>query len=287
MRKKISDLNTFPHFTLIEEYDKIENFFSNIFTVGIINRYGNKCEPEWAIESFLDEYCFLDWKLRGTFMYIAEMRWHLHIAQDDFKKNSITEDRLLNFLQFVLNCLKRVKEYIKKNNGVYWYDVKAFDAVNKNINLILNRLGTKAIAQKKEIFIIYENEINTAIVNDCPEIRDSAIEYQKLSNRGNLKNKEEILCSLAKDLEKVEGKFKGTVFANMCSDTTYLLNKTGIRHWVENDIVSKETFLVMPPDEIEKWYDRTFEMILACMACLKYIDIQAEIKSIKQGTAKA
>ena len=283
MRNKISEINTFPHFMLEEEYDKIEEFFSNIFTVGIVGRSGLRRDLVWTAEGFLNEYCFLDWKLRGTFMSTGEMRWHLHIVRKNLKENDITEELLLNFLQYVLNCIKRVKEFVELNEDKYWYDEKVFDAINKNITLILKRLGTKAISQKKEIFIIYENANNAAIVSQCSkEIKDCAIEYQKLSNRRNLKNKAEILCSMAKELEEVEGKFKGTAFANLCSDTTFLLNKAGIRHSEKNDRISKKVFLEMDPEEKEKWYDRTYEMILACMACLKYIDILSEIKSFRQ-----
>ena len=75
MRKRISESNIFPKFDLFDEYLKIEYFISENRVIGIYDPCGFPKDPCWTIEEFVDSFGFLEWKLRGTFLSIAEMRY--------------------------------------------------------------------------------------------------------------------------------------------------------------------------------------------------------------------
>lgn len=102
------------------------------------------------------------------------------------------------------------------------------------------------------------------------DLSGSIMEYPKIDNRGDLQRKGEILCTLAKKLEPLESKFKGTAFATLCTDTTMLFNNIGARHaWKPEHSVSSQ-FMAMNETELEGWYDNAFKMFLACMSVLPY-----------------
>lgn len=138
------------------------------------------------------------------------------------------------------------------------------------------------IKVKDEVYIVYKNETSSIVSENNPDIEISLLEYRRIDNRGDLQRKGEILCTLSKKIESVEGKIKGTEYQALLNDTTFLLNKTGARHWVEKDKLASATFLKMQPEELEKWYDTTFDLIVSCLAVLSYLNIKNQIRSIRQ-----
>ena len=122
----------------------------------------------------------------------------------------------------------------------------------------------------------------TALAEQNPELRFSIQDYLKIDNRGDLDRKSEILCTLAKKLEPHESKFNGTEFKTLCSETTMLLNGVGPRHALNEKDHIKRKALAMTAKEQEEWYNRAFQMFLACMALLPYLEFKNEIKELKR-----
>lgn len=109
------------------------------------------------------------------------------------------------------------------------------------------------------------------------------MEYIQIDKRGDLKRKEEILCTLYKKLELCADRFKGKKYKNLYDDTKLLFNKSGVRHNVEKDSIACTTFLTMDKEEQVKWYDKIFDMFLSCMEIYKYLNNKADIDNIKRG----
>ena len=61
-----------------------------------------------------------------------------------------------------------------------------------------------------------------------------------------------------------------------------MLNKIGARHWTGKDKLANATFMKMSPDELEKWYDTTFNLVVSCLAAVPYLTAKDKIKEIKQ-----
>lgn len=83
----------------------------------------------------------------------------------------------------------------------------------------------------------------------------------------------------------MENILNGTEFSKLCTDTTFLLNHIGARHYQDPDRKDNAPFLAMSDSELEKWYDHAFDMFLACMSVLPYLEYKKDIKTLKSGTA--
>ncbi len=82
-------------------------------------------------------------------------------------------------------------------------------------------------------------------------------------------------------MEAEKQKFQGTTYENLYKDTTFLFNKIGARHWVEEDRIASNTFMKMNKDELEHWHDNTYDMFLSCMVISRYLSLKKEIDEIK------
>lgn len=278
MRKKISETNLFPQFDLYAEYEKLENLVSKEKIIRGFNIV------DQTLEEYVQEACFNDWWLRGTFLSINEMRNGLGINKNEFCKKNIITDKVLDFIQYSANLSIFMDYTIKKHLNAYIYYNNYMNVIFENMKSLLEQLGAKFNFDKegKEISVIYNDDLSVVVASDNQDISDSITEYKKIDSRGDLKRKGEILCTLFKKLEAYEKKFKGTGYEKLCNDTTFLLNKIGARHCMENDKISSTTFLKMQNDELEKWYDRAYTMFLSCMVISQYLDFKNEIDSIKK-----
>lgn len=284
MRKRISESNIFPQFSLYDEYLKIEYLISENKVIGTFNQFGKRIPPQYTLEQYINELYFSGWNLRGTFLSITEMRTGLGISKESITKESISEDVFLDFIQYVANVTMQVSLTISTCKVAYIGDKNYTSMIFQNIHLLLEHLGTQLLLDKNtnEVFIAYKDDLGTSVSHTYPEIAGSLSEYKKIDNHGDLKRKGEILCTLFKYLEAEEPKFKGTTYKGLCDDTTFLFNKIGARHWVEKDHIASKTFLTMSPDELELWYDRTYDMFLSCMVIANYLSIKGEIETIKR-----
>jgi len=284
MRKKISESNEFPNFDLFVEYQKIESLLSEQKIIGTFNRFGNRLPPSYTIEEYIDQLYFNNWNLRGTFISISEMRHGLDITKDSLNVKPVVEEKMLDFLQYVINCLFRVENTIETCRVAYIADKTLLDVILSNIKKLIERLKCSIEFDEEncEIFIVYNNDIADVVAVDFPDIAASISEYKRIDNKGDLERKGEILCTLFKKLESIERRLLGTTYNALVKDTTFLFNKTGARHWIEKDKLASKTFLKMPPDELELWYDRTYNMFLSCMVISSYLDVKNQIDEIKK-----
>ena len=284
MRQRISQKNVFPVFDIATEYKKLQNLFFDRSAFGKIFPYGRSA-PCLSYNDCLKEV-FLNWELRGTFTSIEEMLLGLKISDDDFSANP-SEERLLDYIQYITNAASFLISILKrKEYNVYFSRAETiFNAIADNSHFLLSRLGAEMVSSPGEIWIIYKDDVASCVAEQNEDIKESIIEYLKIDNRGNLQRKGELLCTFAKKLEPHEGKLNSTEFKTLCSNTTELLNKIGARHALnDKDRIEKKVLRMGLVDQ-EKWYDYTFQMFLACMAVIPYIDIKGEIKLLKSENA--
>ena len=285
MRKRISEQNIFPNFELYDEYRKIDMLLSEKKCIGKYNMWGKIIDDCYTLEEYIEQEGFNDWNLRGTFVSIGEMRQKLGIETNSISKDNINEDKVLDFLQYAINVVYRVSMTIKKSEYFVLSDNTIIPLLKNNIEQLVKKLNCvfDIDMTTKERFILYNNSTAVAVSKDYPDIKDSINEYVRIDNRRDLKRKEQILCTLFRNLESVERKLKKYNFGSILSDATFLFNKSGIRHWLDNDKTACETFLKMDQKELEEWYDKTFNIFLTCMVLAEYIDNIPSIKEIKRA----
>lgn len=279
-RKRLSESNIFPVFDLEFEYKKLHTLFFDTTAYGKIFDYGRKSNAVFSYDLCL-QAMFLDWDLRGTFISVEEMLLGLEIGEDNFAE-SVTESRLLDYIQFIINGALFVKVNHRKYNLYESAGETIFKALYENSNMIVQELGAKMVEENGEVFIVYKDEISDVIAQADEDIKASSVEYLKIDNRGDCVRKAEILCSLAKKLEPYEEKLNSTEFKSLCKDTTMLLNRSGIRHAKDPHHNIEAKFANMNAKDLEIWYDRTFHMVMACLAVVPYIDFKGDLKKLKE-----
>lgn len=284
MRQRISEKNIFPSFDLFEEYQKLEEIFSYRHTIGTYNMWGDQTELRYTFEQYIQDHQFDNWNLRGTFINLQEMRKKLNIAPESFSKETITEEQLLDYIQFILNCIFRIGTTIFEPESAYFTDRDTLNVLLEQCKLLVDKLHCKEKVDDSsyEIYLIYCNELSAQVSQQNPDIEVSLTDYQRIDNRGDLRRKGEILCTLSKRLESVEAQIKGTEFYQLYNDTTFLLNKIGARHWTGKDKLANATFKKMSPEELEGWYDTAFNLVLSCIAIVPYLAVKDKIKAIRK-----
>lgn len=282
-RKKISESNIFPDFDLFHEYQKIDTLLSETKTISVYNNFGKEIRNYFTIEEFLEYVCFNDWKLRGTFTSIAEMREGLGVSKDEITEAEINENQVLDFLQYALNCINRVNCSVKNSSRSPYSDDTIPMMIWNNIEKLVERLKCVIKCIDDEFFIVYGNVMAEVVSVSNKNLSESIMEYLMIDNRGDLKRKAEILCTLYKALEGYADVFKGTTYKGLFEDTKLLFNKSGVRHNVDKDSIACATFLQMDTEQLEGWYDRMFNMFLSCMEIGKYLNYKSEVDNIKRG----
>ena len=276
MRTPISERNLFPYFSPRREYIKIRKLFCDEKPFCLKGLYSNN------YYSYLDilKRNFLLWDLRGSFTTVEEMLCSLQIHEDVFSR-PFSNDKLLDYIEFILNALGFVNASMASpvltgNNNTIG------NTIRTQCYLVLDRLDAEVKRNGSELFVVYKNDIAAAVSIQQPELAHSVVEYLKIDNRDDLEHKAEILCSLYKQLEPSRKRLKDNVFDNLCSHTAFLLNEAGIRHaFIPGK--SKPVFLTMNRQDLIKWYDRAFEMFLACMAVLPYSGYKKELENLTKN----
>lgn len=91
-----------------------------------------------------------------------------------------------------------------------FFDKSVFsNAIFDNSYQIIERLGAelKTDDREDELFIIYRNDVATVVSEKRSELASSIVEYLKIDNCHNLDRKGEILCTLAKNWNRMRKRY--------------------------------------------------------------------------------
>lgn len=271
---RISERNFFPNFSPRKEFLKLHRFLCDTSAFKSTGYYD---DSDYSILYLLAHF-FDQWELRGSFTSLEEMMYSLNLKDTS---GSVSEDQLLDYVQFILNVLLFLTTI--KIDPFYFENFSSIhDSTVQHCTLLMKKMNAEAKKIDNEIVVSYKNDVATVVSSQHPELAPSIEEYLAISNRDDLQRKEEVLCSLAKALEPQEQRLSKNGFQQLCSDATFLLNKTGIRHALKPNDKIDSKFLEMDDSERIKWYDRAFTTVLACMAVLPYLDFRDEINDIKR-----
>lgn len=226
-------------------------------------------------EDIVDMYCMRDWKARGRCTSCEEIRKRLHIAYANIV-NKLSDEQVVLYLEYVVNIIWLCNE---KYYGEDFEDEYTY--LQENVTGILDDLGyeAKIFEDEEKVILVEKNAAMTAVA----EIVDSksayaVVEYNHHLLKGNIAEKQRILKLLADKFEPVRGELK-KVDKDLESNTGFLLNKMNIRH---NNVEGKnaiEYVKNLSDEELEEWYDETYQMLLLCF--LEYDNIERSKRIIK------
>lgn len=130
--------------------------------------------------------------------------------------------------------------------------------------------------------LVEKNAAMTAVIEIVdPKSAYVVAEYSHHLLKGNIDEKQRILKLLADKFEPMRGELK-KVNKDLESNTGYLLNKMNIRH---NNIEGKnaiEYVKNLSDEELEEWYDETYQMLLLCFLEYDNIERSKKIGKLKE-----
>lgn len=235
----------------------------------------------FTLEEIIDEYCLRDWKYRGRCTSCREIRERLCITYDEVKRNIEDINVVLNYLEYISNLIWLCnEEYIDIGEE---YDVE-YQYLQENVIGLVEDLGyeIRALDEEQRTLIVEKNPAVTAVSEIVPiKLSNKVIEYNHFHLKGELEEKRKILLSLADKFEPLRKQLKN-VNPNLESNMGFLLNKMNIRHNNKEGKNASEYVVNLADEELEKWYDETYQMLLLAMLEVDNIERNRMVNELKK-----
>lgn len=239
-----------------------------------------------SLEKFIDNNCFVDWKERGTYRSLNDIKKICGLAKIR-EETSLDESKATCYLEYLVNMIHLFEH--NHNLYDYYYDKytknKLYKVMRDNIDYILSQLNLMEykIPDKDVMYEIIpaKAEICEAIeVTDNNDIKCDILKYNHISIRDNLAAKQKILANLYKDFESKKGRLKQGGYTDIESNLGFLFNNLGIRH---NDQKAKPAIKAMSDPEKLEWCNRCFQLYVTTILIDEYLtEHKAEIETLKK-----
>ena len=269
-----------------EEYERLYKLFysTEIFEEIYDIQYFN---PN-SIYEICKKY-FLELSCRETCTNIQEFDSEYHF---NFKsKASISKDDInyfITFCEYLLNFITSLQQ-IKLTNT----EKKKITILETQLNKIIEKISYQIIEQEKKTKILIPkdqvaNSVAEIIKDDDLSYR--VIEYNHHSMKGDIEQKKSILLRLAHQLEPLDDKLKSINDA-LKSNLFFMFNNLDLRHnnttrnptkEEKQDTYYKEIVAKMPPEELESWYDETYQLCLLAFLELDNVERMQKIEELKK-----
>ena len=269
---------------IIDEVKRIYNLL-NEYCINI--RYLGK---KTVIE-FVNEYCFYEWKNRGSYLNISDMADELEIELDENDiPDSLTIIEILKYLEFAENLImlcdiKIFEDNTKNDRDLYEYTYyQEYSALKENINIVLEHLNycSKKFEDDEKVILVEKSTPAIAVA----EIMDKdtgykVLEYNHFLLEGDIDRKKEILLQLGNKYEAIKNKIKESN-NKLYDNINFMLNNMNIRHNNKKGKNKKEYVSKMRKSTLEKWYDETYQMLLLAFLLDEQIKRNVKIKNLKE-----
>lgn len=264
MRKDLFELISNKDIDLRNEYIRIRTLFE-------CTRFDNN----HSILDYIQEYYFSSWKYRKRYLTIDELMQDLELNKEKMY-DYIDTKKLLLYIELVYNMLN-----LCWSDSLTYSDHTTMVTLDKNIYDLLEDMNYTINHIEDRYIIVEKNSLTTAVAELKPKLTSTVIEYRRFAMNGNIEGKKAILKVLADEIEPLREKFRGTNYNSIVDDTFYLINNLNIRH---NNLEGKsklEYVSTMSNEELEKWYDKIYDMILGIFVLEKYLNEKDEITKLK------
>lgn len=232
----------------------------------------------YNIVEFVDEFCLHDWKQRGRYISCEEIKEALDLGLFEQMTCSYTDEEILIYLEYLCNLMWLCNRYL--NEQVYYRASLEYIYLCENIASIVDSLNyeIQEFPDEEKVLIVEKNAAATAVAEIVESnIAYEIIEYNHHLMKGDIGRKQKILKVLADKIEPMRSELK-KIDKELESNVGYLLNKMNIRH---NNVEGKnaiEYVKNLSDEELEAWYDETYQMLLLCI--LEYDNIERNKKVV-------
>lgn len=273
-RKNIFELLS-EKYNIVKEMNKIAELFSGI-KITATNPL-NFQSGIYSIEQLFEWNCFPKWKQRGPYLSCAEMKADLNIP-NSFSNNM---DDIIKGLEYYINILRLVTVNFSHNLNISY--PSAYPMLLKNIDILLEHLNyeEQVFDQDEKVILVPKNPVATAVaeITDKEHIAFAILKYNHNSLKGNIAEKKSLLLSIANEYEPLlKNPING--FSDYFDKANCLLNNLNLRHNNLEGRDKREIVCEMPAEELEKWYDELYQLLLFCVLIKDNIKRKKEIDDL-------
>ena len=227
---------------------------------------------------YVNEYYFrsLPREFRTPYLSVYEMMIALNIKDD-----SRSLDDLLLLSEFLIALLpeEKLAENIQVRKQAY--------VIFENIISFLEKLNYELFEMENgRIIIVEKNPATTQaveIVEDAPTSL-ALIEYNHYALKGNLDEKRRILNALGSYIEPIlrSRALQKAGYNQLESDVGFMLNSFHVRHNNKVGAKAQDYIVSLNDTQLEEWYDKLYNAILAVIIINDHIPTQTGIESLKK-----
>ena len=261
---------------LRREYDRLYDLFYN---QKVPSNLGNN----YTLKDYV-EINFLSVPFRKTCLSLDDFNstYRFHFVQNPY---GFDLNYLLSFCEYTYNFViwmsqeSELFKYGNRQSGQFYiYQIRS---VIESIDYMQLTQGYITIFTPKKPEAIVASEIVS------PEISYKVLEYNHYTMKGDIARKKETLRILADQLEPRRADLTA-INKELASNVFFMFNNMNIRHnnCTEGDKNYREVVAKMSQDELEKWYDETYQLCLLAFLELDNVERTKKVAELKASFGK-
>lgn len=250
----------------------IKKEYDRLYTLFFLNRFvlnGTKYN--------LHDYCGLDFDrihFRGTCISLEDFDKSHNFSFMHYP-NEFDIDYLVSFCEYSYNLVTCTRSSIVIMNAMSFYTQQVLQVI-ESIGYMENpHDGIMDFLPKDQAAISVAEIVDSSLSY-------RVIEYNHHSMKGDLERKKDVLLVLADKLEPLRNDLKG-INKKLESQLFTLLNSINIRHNNSDPDGNyyHQVVAEMTEDEIESWYDDTYQMCLLAFLELEHVERKNRVKQLQ------
>ena len=159
----------------------------------------------------------------------------------------------------------------------------------QQVKTVIEEIGyMETIEQNITLFVPKKQEAIAVSEIVAPEISYKVLEYNHYTMKGDIARKRETLRILADQLEPKRAEL-ATINKELASNVFFMFNNMNIRHnnrTKGNKNNYKEVIAEMSQDELENWYDETYQLCLLAFLELDNVERTKKVSELKASFGK-
>lgn len=257
-----------------KEYDKLYEIYTEEFISDFQGR-------EYTFEMIFVEH-FTEYPFETTCLSLDEFNEECGNLFEENPKN-FDADYFISFAEYFYNMLIWLPPRFYEFYTFHLYD-NLF--VQQHILKVIETFGYTSINENGFTIFVPKDNVTIAVseLEQIPEnVSHKILAYQHHSMKGDIEAKKATLIVLASQLEPQE-KALSQIDNSFKSDLFYAFNNLNIRH---NNVdpsdkrYYKKVVAEMEAEELERWYDETYQMCLLAFMRLEQKERKKEFDEVK------
>ena len=280
MRRSFAEVLKSAKFNYKDEYDRLYHL---LFDKDFESPNGGE---DWSLYDYFDS-AFLRFYFAGTCLSLEEFDKKYGFNFTIPGEESSIDDLVL-LLEYFQNLVKGLR---CANCTLYRFSRTINeDFLSRYLHKMAEEMGYKFSSQDGLSILVEKNAVVTAVAESDlipDDLSYKLITYDHHSMRGDLERKKAIIVRLASILEGKQMELN-LVNSALKKDLFYIFNNFNLRH---NNCDSKSKnykpgIASMDKQELENWYDETYQMCLLAFMELEQADRKPKFDAIKDEIEK-